>query len=235
MARRRFSNLFPSFGSSSSTSALAPPYRPRTYSHTAGAYQQDQHLTTLRRLREDLGASADTISAAALHQRSAGDRREVVAFADAARAYDQQLLLLEFLLRARLAVVFPSVDFTALVASLRVAEELLTSAGWRILRYADLCSICARRRAGGRLVWNTELGGMVDVRRLRAELSAQRFWTGIARDLRHLVEIMGREAGWLAAFVRRNDGGNRYASFDGDDDCMSRALKAKGESLRRGI
>ncbi|KAI1143705.1 hypothetical protein F5Y05DRAFT_417957 [Hypoxylon sp. FL0543] len=172
------------------------------------AYREARRRREVLALKREWSARSDGAAKRALHHKPVRSDARLRGFLDAARAYDQELMYLEFLLDGPRKVHYLAPRFAeSAVASLRRAGAALAGAGWRIRRCVDLLDDHAGRDASRKMVWNEVLRRMADTGTVDVELQYYEFVRGARARIKPLLEALQREIPrmrWIVHHLDRN-------------------------------
>ncbi|KAI1204365.1 uncharacterized protein F4807DRAFT_472054 [Annulohypoxylon truncatum] len=128
----------------------------------------------------------------------------IIAFVDAARAFDQELLALRFVLAGPRAVDYLApADVARAETGLRRANAVLARGGWVVRRCEDLWAAQYACESLGEVIRDRELLADVDIGKQDAELACHRFWQQAKERFIPLIWILDKEAKRMKRVVSR--------------------------------
>ncbi|KAI0902610.1 hypothetical protein F4806DRAFT_502331 [Annulohypoxylon nitens] len=138
----------------------------------------------------------------ALHYRGIRSTTPLVAFINAARDYDQELLDMRFQLAGPNALAYlPAAPLKAAVESLERAHAILVRGAWRVRKCEDLWIQHSLQPYTGYERWDDELGGYVDLSKQPLELACLHFWQRAQVGFDEVIHELKKEANRLQRVV----------------------------------
>ncbi|KAI1451160.1 hypothetical protein F5Y02DRAFT_424468 [Annulohypoxylon stygium] len=138
----------------------------------------------------------------ALHYQGIRSMTPLVAFINAARDYDQELLDMRFQLAGPNALAYlPDAPLKAAVESLERAHAILVGGAWRVRKCEDLWTQHSLQPYTGYERWDDELGGYVDLSKQPLELACLHFWQRAQVGFDEVIHELKKEANRLQRVV----------------------------------